>query len=354
MAVARSRHLAQNYWPGFVDALAAILMVAVFLIMVFALAQFSFSELLSRSEGEVSALESRLTAMQSEVLDLRSEAERGRSLILTAQDEAQAERARAGGLALRLTESEDRTARAIEELSASETRILELVAAVAVLEETVETGQRGRVDAERESASLEDQLARLSGELATLSATLASARTRSEDQRVEIEDLSLQLTQALATRVEELESYRSEFFGRLRELLGDQEGILVVGDRFVLQSEILFPSGQAELGGGGRLELANLATTLREISADIPPDINWILRVGGHTDIQPIATGRFPSNWHLSTARALEVVRFLVGEGIPPDRLMAAGFGEFQPLDFGGTVEALARNRRIEFKLTEQ
>ena len=347
MAVARSRRLPQNYWPGFVDALAALLMVAVFLIMVFALAQFSYSELLSRSEGQVGNLETRL-----------AESERN---LAAARELGAQEGARAQGLALQLTQAEDRTARAVAELAAREARVLELIAGLDALQaETNETNAalagaaRQAENAAEVRAGLDDQLARLNDELGTLAASLEATEAQAGTQAREIEDLSDQLARALASRVEELEKYRSEFFGRLREVLGDQPGIRIVGDRFVLQSEILFPSGEALLGVNGRLELAHLAGSLAEISVDIPADIDWILRIGGHTDSQPIATDEFPSNWALSVARALQVVQFLAAEGIPENRLMAAGFGEFQPIDEGNSPAAMARNRRIEFKLTER
>src|SRR3546814_2610225 len=166
--------------------------------------------------------------------------------------------------------------------------------------------------------------------------------------------LGKRLNVALASKVQELARYRSEFFGRLREILGSREDIRIVGDRFVFQSEILFASGSATIEQDGRPQLARLAGTLKEIAADIPDDIDWVLRVDGHTDRRPIDTLAFPSNWELSTARAVSVVKFLIEQGIPPARLVAAGFGEFQPLDTGNDEIAYRRNRRIEFKLTER
>ncbi|MEQ9447777.1 MAG: OmpA family protein, partial [Rhodospirillaceae bacterium] len=158
----------------------------------------------------------------------------------------------------------------------------------------------------------------------------------------------------LAGKVQELQRYRSEFFGRLRDILGRRPGITVSGDRFVFQSEVLFSSGSATLGLDGQRQLADLARTLIDISRDIPAEIDWILRVDGHTDTVPISTARFNSNWELSTARALSVVNFLIEQGVPPSRLAAAGFGEYQPLDPGNTPGARARNRRIELKLDQQ
>jgi chemotaxis protein MotB len=151
-----------------------------------------------------------------------------------------------------------------------------------------------------------------------------------------------------------LARYRSEFFGRLREVLGSRQDIRIVGDRFVFQSEVLFPSGSATLEESGKVQLAKLANTLLEIALRIPPEVNWIMRVDGHTDPRPISTPQFPSNWELSTARAISVVKFLVERGVPSDRLVAAGFGEYQPLDPSRSDDAFARNRRIEMKLDQR
>jgi chemotaxis protein MotB len=171
---------------------------------------------------------------------------------------------------------------------------------------------------------------------------------------VEISSLGSRLNAALASKVQELSHYRSEFFGRLRKVLGDQPGIRIVGDRFVFQSEVLFDTGSAEIGEEGRLQLDQLGETLAEISLKIPSEINWILRVDGHTDSVPIATSRYPSNWELSSARAISVIKFLINNGIHPDRLAATGFGEFQPLDPDNDTIARRSNRRIEIKLTER
>ena len=167
-----------------------------------------------------------------------------------------------------------------------------------------------------------------------------------------IANLGQRLNMALASKVEELSQYRSEFFGELRKALGDREDVRIVGDRFVFQSEVLFGSGSDVIAPGGREELVKLAAALKEIIGRIPSDLPWVLQVDGHTDRVPISTPRFPSNWELSTARAIAVAQFLVAEGIPPDRIAARGFAEFQPLDPGDSPEAYNRNRRIEIKLT--
>ena len=159
---------------------------------------------------------------------------------------------------------------------------------------------------------------------------------------------------ALAKKVQELARYRSDFFGKLREALGSRQDFQIVGDRFVFPSDVLFDPGSAELKPEALPQLDKLAAALKEIEGKIPPDIAWVMRVDGHTDIKPIATPEFPSNWELSSARAISVVRYLMSQGIPPEQLVAAGFGEFQPIDAGASDAALARNRRIELKLTER
>ncbi len=202
-------------------------------------------------------------------------------------------------------------------------------------------------------AELEKLLDTTRTALVAVEGTLGETRSRVDDQQATIEDLGQRLNEALARKVEELSRYRSEFFGTLSQALGNRPDIRVVGDRFVLQSELLFDPGSAEIGPEGRAELAKVADTLKQIAATIPEDVPWILRVDGHTDRQPINSSRFASNWDLSTARAVAVVQYLISRGLPPERLAAAGFGEYKPLDGRDDEIAYRRNRRIEFKLTE-
>ena len=232
----------------------------------------------------------------------------------------------------------------------------------------IETERRGKSDAEArllaeqelsesaraQVALLNQQLAAMRRELAQLNLTLEASERLSEEQKVEIASLGERLNRALASKVEELSRYRSEFFGRLREVLGGQRGIRIAGDRFVFQSEVLFETGSAELGLEGKVQLAAFAETLLEISARIPQDLDWILRVDGHTDRVPIATPRYPSNWELSTARAVSVVKHLVEQGVPASHLAATGFSQFQPIDPADDEIAYRRNRRIELKLTQR
>ena len=233
-------------------------------------------------------------------------------------------------------------------------RIEELVAQANLARDEVASEREVSARARSQIDLLNQQIAALRQQLLRLEGALEASEAKDKEQQTTIADLGRRLNVALARRVEELSKYRSEFFGRLREVLGDRADITVVGDRFVFQSEVLFETGSAELGAEGQVQLTRFADTLREISANIPDDIPWIIRVDGHTDVRPIFTTQFPSNWELSTGRAIAVTRFLQARGIPPERLAAAGFGEFQPLDPREDEIAFRRNRRIELKLTER
>ena len=210
------------------------------------------------------------------------------------------------------------------------------------------------VQARARATFMSQQLEILRNELNILSRTLDASDALSKEQKAQISDLGKRMNRALASKVQELQRYRSEFFARLRNILGSRPGVRVVGDRFVFQSEVLFQSGSAELETEGQIQLQQLAETLLEISNEIPKEINWILRIDGHTDNVPIKTEKFPSNWELSTARAISVVKFIIKQGIPENRLVAAGFGEFQPLDNNQTISARSKNRRIELKLDQR
>jgi len=203
-------------------------------------------------------------------------------------------------------------------------------------------------------ALLNQQTAALRETLAKISLALEVAERQATEQKGQITSLGNRLNAALASKVHQLSRYRSEFFGRLRDLLGNQKGVRIVGDRFVFQSEVLFTKGSADMGEAGKEQIKKLARTLNLIAGEIPADIDWVLRVDGHTDKDPIKTTRFPSNWELSSARAISVVQFLVTQGLAPNRLAATGFGEFQPLDDRNDEIAKRRNRRIELKLTQR
>jgi len=304
-------------------------------------------------------LQTRLRSLEDEreheLRELSSRIEQLTALLGVAEEEK-------AGLGRKLAEVETARAADAERLAALEReverrgrRIAELEARIAELEKGL--GEReARLAA---SAADIDRLNRLLGvttsELQRVAKALESSQAEVDTQKLVIADLGARLNAALLQQVEQLEQYRSEFFGRLRRILGDRPDVVIVGDRFVFPSELLFPSGSARLEPEGEAQLERLAATLREVAAEIPPDIDWVLRVDGHTDRRPVGPGSpFRSNWELSTARAISVVEFLIRKGIPPERLVAAGFGEFRPLDPGDGEAAWRRNRRIEFKLTER
>ncbi|MCC6467653.1 MAG: peptidoglycan -binding protein [Alphaproteobacteria bacterium] len=250
-------------------------------------------------------------------------------------------------------EVKDRDAAAQAAAKTADERAKELEQRLAEGQKALDTEKAGSAQARDELALLNRQIAALRDQIGKISAALELSEAKGKDQEAQIADLGKRLNVALASKVQELARYRSEFFGRLRELLGERQDIRVVGDRFVFQSEVLFESGSADIGAEGRAQLADLATALKDIAKNIPPEINWILRVDGHTDKQPIAR-LYKSNWELSFARALAVVRFLIAQGIPAERLAATGFGEFQPIDEREDEIGRRRNRRIELKFDQR
>ena len=261
-------------------------------------------------------------------------------------------RDRSAELEASLASEQERTTLAQTELEQRDIRLAELLRSGARTEEELATEQTLSREALNQVDILNRQINALRVQLAALEQALDLEEQRVEEQEVTIADLGSKLNLALAGKVEELSRFRSEFFGRLRELLGDRPDVRIVGDRFVFQSEVLFPSASADIGANGREELRKLAQSLREIAAEMPSDVPWVLQIDGHTDRRPIRTPEFPSNWELSTARAINVGKFLVEEGIPPERIAVAGFGEFQPIDDRDDEIAYRRNRRIEIKLT--
>lgn len=266
--------------------------------------------------------------------------------------EVGSERDRGKALEARLASSEERTLLAQRELQGREARIDELVRSVESTEGALNAEAQSKANALADVQRLTTEIETLNRKLGLLDSQLTGQEEDIAQKNRQIADLGQRLNLALADQVEELTQFRSDFFGRLRRVLGDREDIRIVGDRFVFQSEVLFGSGEAELGANGQAELAKLATTLKQIAADIPDEIPWVLQVDGHTDRRPISNFRFASNWELSAARAISVGRFLIAQGIPPERVAARGLAEFQPLDTGENEDAYRRNRRIEIKLT--
>ena len=340
---ARTRMRPIDYWPGFVDALSTMLLVIIFLLSVFMLAQFFLAR-------EVTGKDTALTKLNREIQELsqllalerssKTEAEGAAALLSANLETAQQDKARMQGLI------------DADKAGASST---EAAGALAVDAQQKLAAQKDLSDkALAQVDILNQQIAALRRQLGAVEQALDASEKSDVESQAKIADLGARLNVALAQKVQELARYRSDFFGRLRQILGDRPGVSVVGDRFIFQSEVLFESSQANLDPAGRTELDKLAAALIELDHEIPPDIPWIIRVDGHTDKKPIQSAQFPSNWSLSSARAIAVVQYLISKGVPPQRLAAAGFGEFQPIDPGDSDEANRRNRRIELKITEK
>ena len=348
MAMARNRReRSVDYWPGFVDALSTLVLGIIFLLTVFVVVQFFLSQEVA---GKDTALV-RLNAQIAQLTDLLSLEKTGK---VDMEDEIARLRASLSGM-----ETErDRLKATVEGAGAGANSIQGIIAE----SQSRINALTGALDSEKSVSAralaqvelLNQQIAALRSQLAALEQTLDASEKRDRELQTRIADLGQRLNVALAQRVQELSRYRSDFFGKLREILGNRPDIRVVGDRFVFQSELFFDSGQAILNAEGRSELDKLAVALLDLEKQIPSEIAWVLRVDGHTDVRPIVTAQFPSNWALSAARAISVVQYLITKGVSPQRLVAAGFGEFQPLDPDRTEEAFRRNRRLELKLTER
>ena len=328
------------FWPGYVDLLSTMLMVFVFLASLFMLAQYFVSQELG---GKDSALR-RLTRQIAELTSLLS-LEQGRSK--TSADELAALQATLASL------REDNARLSGFALSGDE-KAKGLAAQIASLSSDLDEHKKLSSEAQAKVDLLNQQLLALRRQIAALNEALEASEKKDRDAQDRIKDLGSRLNAALARQVQELQRYRSDFFGRLRELLKDRKDIRVVGDRFVFQSEVLFPSGQATMTPEGLAAMDQLAAAIIDLERQIPREIGWALQVDGHTDVRPIASPQFPSNWELSTARAVSVVKYLISRGVPSRRLVAAGYGEFAPLEEGAGEEILRRNRRIELKLTNR
>ncbi|MCD0417112.1 MAG: peptidoglycan -binding protein [Rhodopseudomonas sp.] len=341
MALARGRRHESgfNYWPGFVDALSTLILGIVFLLTVFLVVQFFLSQEVTGKDKALAELNAKI-AQLNDILSLEKlgklNLEEQLAQMRAGLSAAESERDRVKGLYDGLAGAGNDAAGRAGELGKA-------------LDSEKQISARALAQVE----VLNQQIAALRRQLAALEDALDASEKRGKESQNKIADLGQRLNVALAQRVQELSRYRSEFFGRLRAILGDRPDIRIVGDRFVFQSEVFFDTGQAVLLPEGRAELDKVADALKELDKKIPPEIPWVVRVDGHTDKRPI-TGSFKSNWELSSARAISVVQYLISLGVPAQRLVAAGFAEFQPLDTADTEDAYKRNRRIELKLTER
>ncbi len=333
MALSRSRRDGgMNYWPGFVDALSTLVLSVIFLLTVFMVAQFYLSQ---EMEGKDTAL-TRLNAEIAQLSQLLSLERTGKTNLQDQVAQLQATLAQTKGERDRLAAAQGQGA---GDQPGSQ----------------IDLQKQATARALAQIENLNEQIGALRRQIAALEDALGASEKKETTAQMRIADLGQRLNLALAQRVQELSRYRSDFFGKLRDILGNRPDIRIVGDRFVFQSEVFFDSGSATLRPDGRAELDKLASAIVDLNTKIPPDINWVLQVNGHTDIRPIGPpSPFQSNWDLSTARALSVVKYLISKGVPPQLLAAAGFGEYDPIDPGTTPDALARNRRIELKLTQR
>ncbi|HEV2187780.1 MAG TPA: peptidoglycan -binding protein [Stellaceae bacterium] len=329
----RARRSSIDIWPGFVDALAQLLMVIIFILLVFTVGQFYLSDALSGRDQALKELQQKISALADELAlekqtteTLRGNAATLAAQLKAAQDELAAKLTAAGQLS-------DQTKDLQNKLAAEQ-----------------QTSQAARAQVELLTA----QIAALKDQLAKVAAALDISNNTIKEQQGQLVELGKKLNLALATKVEELAKYRSEFFGKLREILGDRPDIRVVGDRFVFQAEVLFAPGKADLTPEAKQQLAPVFAALKQIAAQIPPDLGWVLEVDGHTDHRPIHSDEFSSNWELSTERAISVVRYAIDQGIPANRLAATGFADNQPIDTGNSDDAFQHNRRIELKLTQR
>ena len=385
MALARignARRVENFTWPGFVDALATLLMVIIFVLMVFVLIQVNLAYRVSGQDATLGEMRQQLASL-GELLNIERRASADLSANLAQitiqlnarksnRDERQAQLASVQtAIAARNSQIANLTEKQVDTeaaLAAARNSLEERLGALQLTEGQLAMAKAqnqsaaNQIDALRaETTASKAEIAKMIGVLSTLrlrieelTSLLAEKDRQAMRDKVAIASLGRSLNNALASRVQELQRFRSEFFGRLRDVLKGRDDVEIVGDRFVFQSEVLFAQGQAEIAAEGQDQLAKLAVALANIATKIPEDINWVLQVDGHTDDVPIRAGRYADNWDLSTERALSVVRFLNQQGLPANRLAAAGYGEFQPLDAADNDDARRKNRRIELKITQR
>jgi chemotaxis protein MotB len=341
MALARTRRgeIGMNYWPGFVDALSTLILSIIFLLTIFVVVQFylqqevqgkntallrlnaqigQLTDMLSMEKSSKANIEKQLGQLQSSLATIQSDRDKYKGLYEGAAASEATAQGKLGDLSSQLQGEKETSAKALSQVDL-----------------------------------LNQQIAALRQQLVAVESALEVTDKKNTESQQRITDLGQRLNAALAQNVQELSRYRSDFFGKLRDILGNRPDMRIVGDRFVLQSEVFFDTGKADLKPEGRGDLDKVAAALVGLEGQIPADIPWVLRVDGHTDVRPIM-GQFKSNWDLSAARAISVVQYLISKGVKPNRLVAAGFGEFQPIDPGTNDDAYGRNRRIELKLTER
>jgi len=338
-ARARQRRGGFDYWPGFVDALSTMLLVVTFLLSVFMLGQYFLSREVTGKDSALDRLNKQIQQLQSLLALEQARNNDNRDSIALLQSTLESSKKKITGLQGIINAGAGSNAAAQGKIKSAQAALL--------AEKKLSARAQAQVDI------LNQQIAAMRRQLAALEDALEASKKKDRQSQARIADLGSRLNVALAQKVQELARYRSDFFGRLRQILGNRPGVRIVGDRFVFESSVLFPAGRSEMNNAGKQELDKLVGALTDLQKEIPPEIPWVMRVDGHTDKTQIRNST-KTNWELSAERAISVVKYLVSKGIPPQRLVAAGFGEFQPIDPGDSPEALRRNRRIELKLTER
>ena len=370
----RRRHVDYT-WPGFVDALSSLLMVIIFVLMIFVLSQFflsqkmngqdealvklktnliELSELLSIERNVTIELTSSLTSFENKINIIQSKLEQEKIKNDNNKQKLQEKEKTIRLSKLKISELEEILNKKIEEVLNSKNTIINLENNLQKRKSEVEIKTDTLKANKEEINKLTAASIQLRNKLSQIQTLLTAYKAKDKKDNVKTLNIGKDLNSALARRVEELQKFKSEFFGRVKELIKDHPEIRIVGDRFVFQSEVLFSIGSVEIGPKGQLEMINLASTLVEIEKSLPTDIDWILQIEGHTDNLPVKEGQtYKDNWELSTKRALSVLRFLIKQGINPNRLSASGYGSFQPIDINNNANARKKNRRIEMTITQ-
>tara|TARA_B100000686_G_C16805270_1_gene989597 strand:+ start:6627 stop:7766 length:1140 start_codon:yes stop_codon:yes gene_type:complete len=366
-----------DIWPGFVDAISTLLLVLIFLLVLFLASEFFLSKMLSKKDDVLEGLNLQIFQL-SELLSLEQKENKDlTNTISSLNEKLNSANFSSDLMRMEFNDLQNRNielSNILESIKSEKKQLLDNVNKLDTDKKSLEIKVRELLatlsatkvkltEAEEEIklseatknqvTVLNIQIADLREQLSLIESLLEVNREELKKKDVQIVELGRKLNTALAVRVGELNKYKSEFFGRLREILGNTKGVQIVGDRFIFQSEVLFESGSADIGVNGINELNKLSKILLDITEKIPNDIPWVLQIQGHTDQNPISTILYPSNWELSAARAISVGRVLIKSGINSDKISVAGFAEFQPLEIGDDLESLRKNRRIEIKLTQ-
>ena len=341
-----------NYWPGFVDVLGTLLIVTIFTVLISTITQIYFNDQLEVKRGEISNLDEEINNLIDQLGGVTKKKKEAEKKFLDLENRFEKLEAEKNQLMEEFSKNQYILKMKNKELSDLVSERGSLLEKIQKRNEKLDTLSFENKKYEIDMFEMKRNIEKLNNRLNELSSLLIAAEEKDKTNKVKIENLGKKLNQALAGKLQEISKYQSEFFRKIKEALGNREDIIVSGDRFIFPSEVFFESGSDIIQEAGREKLYEIAVSLKEISEKIPKKIDWILRIDGHTDKVPINNERFKSNWHLSSSRAINIVKFFIEEGISPSRLVAAGFGEYSPLLLDDNEQAYEKNRRIEIKLT--